>query len=134
MKIFLIITLLVLTSCASSKFPHNYFVDCEKKFTNFTNLSSCAINEIKKDCEDNSNCANENSRFVDIMKRLQIMVKDNEISENEAMFRYLNLIDSEESQFNARKNLYLSPYQRYSNDFYLRGIPGCYFSRSAFCY
>ena len=62
------------------------------------------------------------------------MVNDNEISENEAMFRYLNLIDSEESQFNARKNLYLSPYQRYSNDFYLRGIPGCYFSRSAFCY
>ena len=134
MKLFLIIISLILTSCASGKFPHTYFVDCEKKFNNFANLSSCAIKEIKKDCEDVSNCANENSRFVDIMKRLQIMVKDKEISDNEAMFRYLNLIDSEESQFNARKNLYLSPYQRYSNDFYLRRIPGCYFSRSGFCY
>ena len=134
MKISLVAILLILTSCSSSKFPHIYFVDCEKKFTNFTNLSSCAIEEIKKDCEDISNCENENSRFVDIMKRLQIMVKDKEISENEAMFRYLNLIDSEESQFNARKNLYSSPYQRYSNDFYLRGIPACYFSRTGFCY
>tara|TARA_Y100000766_G_C18533278_1_gene424680 strand:- start:141 stop:545 length:405 start_codon:yes stop_codon:yes gene_type:complete len=134
MKFFLVITLLVLTSCVSNKFPHNYFVDCEKKFTNFTNLSSCAIKDIQKDCEDISNCANEKSRFVDIMKRLQIMVNDKEISENEAMFRYLNLIDSEESRFNARKNFYPSPYQHYSNDFYLRGIPACYFSRTSFCY
>ena len=29
------------------------------------------------------------------------MVKNNEISDNEAMFRYYNLIDLEESKFNT---------------------------------
>ena len=134
MKFFLFFFSLVLTSCASNKFSYSYFVDCEKKSTNFTNLSSCAIKEIERDCKELSSCSNQNSRFVNIMKRLKIMVDSNEITENEAMFRYLNLIDSEESQFNARRNLYFSPYQRYSNDLYLRGIPGCYFSRTGFCY
>ena len=134
MKLFLIFFLLVLTSCASSKLSHSYFVDCEKKSTNFSNLSTCAIKEIEKDCKELSNCSNENSRFVNIMKRLKIMVDSNEITENEAMFRYLNIIDSEELRHNATKKMYFSHYQHYSNDFYMRGIPSCYFSRSGFCY
>ena len=105
-----------------------------KKFSEFTDLSSCALKKIQKECSNNTNCRNENTRFVDVMKRLQTMVEKNEISDNEAMFRYYNLIDSEESRFNARKNLYFSPYQHYSNDFYLRGVPACYFSRTSFCY
>ena len=95
MRFFLTFCLLVLTSCASSKFPHSYFVDCEKKFTDFTNLSTCAIKEIERDCKDLSNCSNKNSRFVNIMERLKSMVDGNEITENEAMFRYLNIIESE---------------------------------------
>ena len=134
MRLILIFCILVLTSCASSKFPHNYFVDCEEKFSNFTNLSSCAIKEMQKDCRETSNCSNENSRFVNIIKRLQIMVDSKEISENEAMFRYLNLIDSEELRFNAANNMYFSHYRHFNNDFYMRGISSCYFSRSGFCY
>ena len=134
MKLFLIFCILALTSCASSKLPYTYFIDCEKKFTNFTNLSSCAIKEMQKDCEEILTCSSESSRFVNIMKRLQIMVDSNEITENEAMFRYLNLIDSEESRFNATKNMYFSHYHYYTNDFYVRGIPSCYYSRSGFCY
>ena len=80
MKFFLIFCILAITSCASSKLPHNYFVDCEKKSTNFTNLSSCAIKEIDRDCKELSNCSNNNSRFVNIMKRLKIMVDNNEIT------------------------------------------------------
>ena len=134
MRVFLIFGFLALTSCASGKYAHNYFSDCEKKFSNFTNLSSCAIKELQKDCGEISNCSNENSRFVNIMKRLQIMVDNKEITENEAMFRYLNLIDTEESRFNATKNMYMSHYQYYPHDFYIRGIRSCYFSRSGFCY
>ena len=134
MKFFLIFCILAITSCASSKLPHNYFVDCEKKSTNFTNLSSCAIKEIDRDCKELSNCSNNNSRFVNIMKRLKIMVDNNEITENEAMFRYLNIIDSEELRHNATKKMYFSHYRHYSNDFYMRGISSCYFSRSGFCY
>ena len=134
MKYLLITCLLTITFCVSSKYSYSYFVDCEKKFSEFTNLSSCALKKIQKDCNDIINCRNENTRFVDAIKRLQIMVQNNEISDNEAMFRYYNLIDSEESRFNARKNLYFSPYQHYSNDFYLRGVPACYFSRTSFCY
>ena len=48
------------------------------------------------------------------------MIDSNEITENEAMFRYLNLIDSEESKFNATKNMYFSHYHYYTNDFYVR--------------
>ena len=134
MKLFLIFCFLLFTSCASSKFSHSYFVNCEKKFTNFTNISSCAIKEMQKDCKEISNCPSENSRFVNIIKRLQIMVDSKEITENEAMFRYLNLIDIEESKFNATKNMYISHHQYYPNDFYIRGIHSCYFSRSGICY
>ena len=86
MKYLLITCLLTITSCVSSKYSYSYFVDCEKKFSEFTDLSSCALKKIQNECSNNTNCRNENTRFVDAMKRLQIMVKNNEISDNEAMF------------------------------------------------
>ena len=110
MKYFLIFSLFIITSCVSSKYSYSYFVDCEKKFSEFTNLSSCALKKIQKDCNDNINCRNENTRFVDAIKRLQIMVQNNEISDNEAMFRYYNLIDYEESKFEIRRNMNFSNY------------------------
>ena len=36
------------------------------------------------------------------------------------MFRYLNIVDSEELRHNATKKMYFSHYQHYSNDFYMR--------------
>ncbi len=134
MKYFLIFNLLVMTSCSYSKNPHSYFADCEKKFSEFNNLSSCALKEIEEDCYNDSKCRNENSRFVDIIKRLQIMVDNNEISDNEAMFRYYNLIDFEESKFKKVRNMGFSNYHYYWNDFNVRGNPPCYFSRTSFCY
>ena len=134
MKYFLITCLLTVTSCVSNKYSYSYFVDCEKKFSEFINLSSCAIKEIQDDCKNNSNCQNENTRLVDVMKRLQIMVDNNEISDNEAMFRYYNLIDFEESKFNTIRNMHFSDYQYYPNNYYFRGTPSCYFSGTSFCY
>ena len=134
MKYFLIFSLFIITSCVSSKYPYTYFVDCEKKFSEFSDLSSCAFKEIQKECNNTTNCRNENTRFVDVMKRLQIMLENNEISDNEAMFRYYNLIDFEESKFTTMRNNDLSNYYYYLNNHYVRGIPSCYFSRTGFCY
>ena len=134
MKYFLIFSLLFITSCASSKYSYSYFVDCEKKFSEFTNLSSCALKKIQKDCNDIINCRNENTRFVDAIKRLQIMVHNNEISDNEAMFRYYNLIDYEESKFERRRNFDYSNYHYYPHRYYFQGMTFCNFSRTGFCY
>ena len=134
MKYLFITCLLTITSCVSSKYSYSYFVDCEKKFSEFTDLSSCALKKIQNECSNNTNCRNENTRFVDAMKRLQIMVKNNEISDNEAMFRYYNIIDLEESKFNTMRNMDFSSYHYYRNNYYVRGIPSCYFSRTGFCY
>ena len=134
MKYFLIFSLFIITSCASSKNPYSYFVDCEIKFTEFANLSSCALKNIQKDCNSNTTCRNEKTRFVDAIKRLQIMLDNNEISDNEAMFRYYNLIDFEKSKFTTMRNIDFSNYHYYSNNHYVRGISSCYFSRTGFCY
>ena len=134
MKYFLIFILLIITSCASSKYSYSYFVDCEKNFIEFTNLSSCALKKIQNDCNNNTNCRNENTRFVDAIKRLQIMVEDNEISNNEAMFRYYNLIDYEESKFEIRRNMDFSNYHYYPHSNYFQGMTSCNFSNTGFCY
>ncbi len=134
MKYFLIFILLIITSCASSKYSYSYFVDCEKNFSEFTNLSSCALKKIQNDCNNNTNCRNENTRFVDAIKRLQIMVEDNEISNNEAMFRYYNLIDYEESKFEIRRNMNFSNYHYYPHSNYFQGMTSCNFSNTGFCY
>ena len=134
MKYFLVVSLFVITSCASSKYSYNYFVDCEKKFNKFSDLCSCALKKIEKECNNTQNCRNENTRFVEVMKRLQIMLDNKEISDNEAMFRYYNLIDFEESKFNTMRNMEFSNYRYFPNNYYVRGIPSCYFSRTGFCY
>ena len=90
MNLFLTLMIFFLTSCSAIKYPHNYFADCEKNFTEFSALSECAMKEINEDCQGNSVCKLEESRFVNIIKRLQVMVNNDEISENEAMFRYFN--------------------------------------------
>tara|TARA_Y200000002_G_scaffold63655_2_gene48696 strand:+ start:81 stop:485 length:405 start_codon:yes stop_codon:yes gene_type:complete len=134
MNLFLILTIFFLTSCSAIKYPHNYFSDCEKKFNKFSALSECAMKEIKEDCQGNSVCKPEETRFVNIIKRLQVMVNNEEISENEAMFRYFNLIDYEESKFKLSGNMYLPNFYKNSTNFYIRGTPSCYFSRNEFCY
>ena len=133
MRCFLFFSLLIITSCVSNNYSYSYFVDCEKKFSKFTDLSSCAFKQIQKEC-NNTNCRGEDTRFVDIIKRLQIMVENNEISDNEAMFRYYNIIDFEESKFNKMRNKYFSNFHYYPNNYYIRGIPSCYFSRTSFCH
>ena len=104
MKYFLIFSLLFISSVPQVNIL-TVILLIVKKFSEFTNLSSCALKKIQKDCNDNINCRNGNTRFVDAIKRLQIMVQNNEISDNEAMFRYYNLIDYEESKFEKEEIL-----------------------------
>ena len=135
MRYFLTFGLLIISSCSSSKYYYSHFVDCEKIFSQFTKLSSCALEKIKKDCNNNANCRSENARFVDAIKRLQIMVENNEITDNEAMFRYYNLSDFEESKFKIRRNLDFSNYYYYHpHSYYFQEMTFCDFSRTSFCY
>ena len=97
-------------------------------------ISSCALKKIQKDCNNDTNCRNENTRFVDVIKRLQTMVQNNEITNNEAMFRYYNLIDYEESKSKIKRNADFSNYHYYPYSYYFPGMTSCYFSRTGFCY
>ena len=62
------------------------------------------------------------------------MLENNEISNNEAMFRYCNLIDFEESRFKMKRNMDFSNYDYYPSSYHVEGIQHCYFSRTSFCY
>ncbi len=133
MKLFFLFTLLFLTSCAYQKQSFIYFSECEEQHIEFSNLLSCAFDNLKKDCNEKSSCQYENKRFVKTIKRLQLMVDSKEISENEAMFRYYKLIDFEESNFrNINRDSRDLPYS--FDKFYIRGMPACYYSRNRFCY
>ena len=117
MHILMLLLVVIISSCTPMKYSHNYFLDCEDKHNDFKNLSSCAFEEIKKDCEDKLDCKLKSKRFVKVIKRLQLMVSNKEISDNEAMFRYLNLIDIEISK---NKDFRYGYYPEYYNDYYSR--------------
>ena len=117
MHILMLLLAVLISSCTPMKYSHNYFLDCEDKHNDFKNLSSCAFEEIKKDCKDKSDCKLKSKRFVKVIERLQLMVSNKEISDNEAMFRYLNLIDIEISK---NKDLRYGYYPEYYNDYYSR--------------
>ena len=133
MKLIIPFIIFVTSSCATHKYSHNYFLNCEKEFNEFNELTSCALKRIRQDCKNESDCQFENKRFVEIIKKLKIMVENDEISENEAMFRYLNLIEVEETkfQYTNRKNFNYGYYPNY-NDFYLRGMLPFYFRHGYF--
>ena len=62
---FFTLFILLLTSCVSNKYSHNYFVNCEEKFSEFNELTSCAFKQIQQDCKKESDCKFENKRFVE---------------------------------------------------------------------
>ena len=80
MKFFTLFIVLLTTSCVSNKYSHNYFVNCEEKFSEFNELTSCAFKQIQQDCKKESDCKFKNKRFVEIINRLKTMVKNDEIS------------------------------------------------------
>ncbi len=119
MQILFLLFVFMISSCASIKYSHDYFLDCEDKHDDFKSLSSCAFEDIKKDCEYKPDCKLKSKRFVKVIERLQLMVNNKEISDNEAMFRYLNLIDFEMSK---NKDFIYGYYPEYYNDYYSRPI------------
>ena len=133
MKLLILLLIPIVSSCTKIKGSHDYFLSCEEKFSDFKRLSSCALKEIAKDCNDRQDCNLQNERFVKIIKKLELMVNNNEISDNEAMFRYLNLIELEESkfQYTNNKNFNYGYYPSY-NDFYVRGMLPFYFRNGYF--
>ena len=134
MRFFALLLIFLSSSCVSHKYTHDYFLDCEKKFSEFNNLTSCALDEINKSCVDETSCHYKSSRFVEIIERLKMMVDNQEITENEAMFRYLNLIEIEESKHNFTNNTnhsHVYPLLNYDT-IYSRGMMPFYFSNGFF--
>ena len=128
--------LLITYSCTVNKQSYTFFQECEKTNNQFSNLTNCAFDKLKIDCPEKENCHLNESRFIDMIKRLQLMVDKEEISENEAMFRYFNIIDSIESNKYKVRNIN----QRYSDHtlgpyfFHHRGFSRCFYSNTGFCY
>lgn len=134
MKLIFIFLVFLTTSCASKKYSLNYFQKCEKEFNKFSELSSCALESIKKDCVDESKCLMKDERFLEIVKTLKLMVEQNEITENEAMYRYLNLIEIEQSKskLTYRNNLNYGYYPGNFNYNYSRNLLPFYFRNGYF--
>ncbi len=119
MQIFILLLAITISSCTPIKYSHDYFLRCEDKYNDFTSLASCALGDIMKDCENKPDCKIKNKRFVKIIERLKLMVINKEISDNEAMFRYMNLIDIETSK---NKDFIRGYYSEYINNYYTRPI------------
>ena len=129
MKLLILLLIPIVSSCTKIEGSHDYFLSCEEKFSDFKRLSSCALKEIAKDCNDRQDCNLQNERFVKIIKKLELMVNNNEISDNEAMFRYLNLMDFEMSKIEFYRNRGFNDYyhSNYINDYYTRRMLPLYF-------
>ena len=70
-----------------------------------------------KDCQDKPDCKVKSKRFVKVIEKLKLMVNNKEISDNEAMFRYLNLIDIE---IFKNEDFIYRYYPKYFDDYYTR--------------
>lgn len=120
----------ILYSCTTSPQVYENFVSCENQNTEFTKLYECGLEKIKASCQEQMDCKTYDDRFLKKIRQLNKMTQEKEISENEAMFRYLQIIDSLESR---RQEKFNHSYRGNHNIRYL-GYPFSY-SRSFYkCY
>jgi len=124
--------LFLLISCTATKPTYEYFSDCENLYSEFEQISSCGLKQIDEICNNEPHCELKNKRFLKIIKNLQTMLSNNEISDNEAMFRYLNIIDVTESNKLANRKNKFNEYR--SLHFYERNFFGCFNSYPFICY
>ena len=130
--IFKIILLLFLTSCTSSKDSYQYFTNCEKFNTSFNEIVTCGFKTIQTECKKIEECKLLDSRLSKNLNNLNIMVQNNEISENEAMFRYLQIIETTEIKKDLIKKMHFRNFN-HSNINYINPLD-CFSSYSSFCY
>ena len=130
--IFKIILILFSTSCTSSKDSYQYFTNCEKYNDSFNEIVTCGFKNIQTECKKNKECKLLDSRLSKNLNNLNNMVQNNEISENEAMFRYLQIIETTEIKKDLIKKMHFRNFNHYKIN-YLNPLD-CVGSYSSLCY
>ena len=105
-------------SCSTTKLSHEYFSECEDLHNTFSAISKCGLNKVNESCINTNDCHLSKDRFVNIIEQLNLMVTKKQISEDEAFFRYLNIINS----FENDKQKMLNKMNTFRNDYNYIGL------------
>ena len=98
------VLVIFIVSCSTNKLSYEYFSECEELHNTFSTISKCGLNKVKKSCINENDCNLSKDRFVNIIEQLNLMVTKKQISEDEAFFRYLNIINSFENDKQKMSN------------------------------
>ena len=96
-KLSTFILVIFVVSCSTNKLSYEYFSECEELHNTFSTISKCGLTKVNKSCINENDCNLSKDRFVNIIEQLNLMVTKKQISEDEAFFRYLNIINSFEN-------------------------------------
>ena len=96
-KLSTFLLVIFMVSCSANKLSYEYFSECEELHNTFSTISKCGLNKVNESCINENDCNLSKDRFVNIIEQLNLMVTKKEISEDEAFFRYLNIINSFEN-------------------------------------
>ncbi len=112
-KLSTFILVIFVVSCSTNKLSYEYFSECEELHNTFSTISKCGLNKINESCINANDCHLTKDRFVNIIEQLNLMLTKKEISEDEAFFRYLNIINS----FENDKQKMLNKMNTFRNDY-----------------
>ena len=117
-KLLTFVLAILIVSCSTNKLSYEYFSDCEDLHNTFSAISKCGLNKVNESCINENDCNLSKDRFVNIIEQLNLMVTKKEISEDEAFFRYLNIINS----FENDKQKILNKMNTFRNDYNYIGL------------
>ena len=112
-KLLTLVLAILIVSCSTNKLSYEYFSECEELHNTFSTISKCGLNKFNESCINTNDCHLSKDRFVNIIEQLNLMVTKKEISEDEAFFRYLNIINS----FENDKQKMLNKMNTFRNDY-----------------
>ena len=96
-KLSTFVLVIFIVSCSTNKLSYEYFSACEELHNTFSTISKCGLNKVNESCINENDCNLSKDRFVNIIEQLNLMVTKKQITEDEAFFRYLNIINSFEN-------------------------------------
>ena len=117
-KLSTFLLVIFMVSCSANKLSYEYFSECEELHNTFSTISKCGLNKVNESCINENDCSLSKDRFVNIIEQLNLMVTKKEISEDEAFFRYLNIINS----FENDKQKMLNKMNTFRNDYNYIGL------------
>ena len=103
-KLSTFVLVIFIVSCSTNKLSYEYFSECEELHNTFSTISKCGLNKVNESCINADDCHLTKDRFVNIIEQLNLMLTKKEISEDEAFFRYLNIINSFENDKQKMSN------------------------------